>query len=108
MVAGRHGWRRDAATADAGTTKRLNLLAAANASRRPTAVGTRVACPSGNAGSASTHKGLGIMLRITRRPGADHETLLLEGKLLHGWLQELRHALEQTAASGVAIRLDLS
>ena len=48
------------------------------------------------------------MLRITRRPGAEHETLLLEGKLLHGWLQELKHALQQAAASGVAIRLDLS
>ena len=48
------------------------------------------------------------MLRITRQPGTVDETLLLEGKLLHGWLQELQHALEQAAASGLAIRLDLS
>ena len=48
------------------------------------------------------------MLRITRRQEAGHETLLLEGKLLHGWLQELRHALAQAVAGGVAIRLDLS
>ena len=48
------------------------------------------------------------MLRITRQAGADHETLLLEGKLLHGWLQELQHALEQAAGNGVPIRLDLS
>ena len=48
------------------------------------------------------------MLRITRQAGADHETLLLEGKLLHGWLQELQHALEQAAGNGVAIRLNLS
>jgi len=48
------------------------------------------------------------MLRITRQPGTDEETLLLEGKLLHRWLQELQHALEQAAAGGVAIRLDLS
>jgi len=48
------------------------------------------------------------MLRITRQPGTDEETLLLEGKLLHRWLQELQHVLEQAAASGVAIRLDLS
>ena len=48
------------------------------------------------------------MLRITRQPGVADETLLLEGKLLHGWLQELQHALEQAAARGVSIRLDLS
>ena len=48
------------------------------------------------------------MLRITRRPGIDGETLLLEGKLLHGWIQELKHALEQATATGAAIRLDLS
>jgi ABC-type transporter Mla MlaB component len=48
------------------------------------------------------------MLRITRQPEAEHETFLLEGKLLHAWLHELQHALEQAAARGVAIRLDLS
>ena len=48
------------------------------------------------------------MLRITRQPGGDHETFLLEGKLLHGWLQELQQALEQAAARSGAIRLDLS
>jgi hypothetical protein len=48
------------------------------------------------------------MLRITRQPGADHQTLLLEGKLLYGWLRELQHVLELAGGSGVAIRLDLS
>ena len=51
---------------------------------------------------------LEVMLRITRQPGADHETFLLEGKLLHRWLQELQQALEQAGARGGAIRLDLS
>jgi len=48
------------------------------------------------------------MLRITRQPAADHETVLLEGKLLHEWLEELQRVLAQAAGNGVPIRLDLS
>jgi ABC-type transporter Mla MlaB component len=107
MAADRHGWWKDAATAGVQFPKRLNLLAAAVSDGAP-GLGTRVACPTDDAGLASTDEGLGIMLRITRQSGTDNETLLLEGKLLSQWLQELQHALEQAAASRVAIRLDLS
>ena len=48
------------------------------------------------------------MLRITRQPGADHVTLLLEGKLLKGWLEELQQALEQARQDGCRVRLNLS
>jgi ABC-type transporter Mla MlaB component len=48
------------------------------------------------------------MLRITRQPGADHDTLLLEGKLLKEWIEELQRALAQARQDGVAIALDLS
>jgi ABC-type transporter Mla MlaB component len=48
------------------------------------------------------------MLRITRQPGADHDTLLLEGKLLREWIDELQHALAQTPQEGRATALDLS
>jgi ABC-type transporter Mla MlaB component len=48
------------------------------------------------------------MLRITRQPGADHETLLLEGKLSKELIEELRQALAQARQNGAAIALDLS
>jgi ABC-type transporter Mla MlaB component len=48
------------------------------------------------------------MLRITRQPGADHETLLLEGKLLKEWIEELQQALAQARQDGAATALDLS
>ena len=48
------------------------------------------------------------MLRITRQRGADHDTLLLEGKLLKEWIEELQHALAQARQDGLAIALDLS
>ena len=48
------------------------------------------------------------MLRITRHPGADHDTLLLEGKLLQGWIEELRQALASARQDETAIALDLS
>ena len=48
------------------------------------------------------------MLRITRLHGVDHDTLLLEGKLLKGWIDELQRALEQARQDGRRIALDLS
>ena len=48
------------------------------------------------------------MLRITRQPGADHVTLLLEGKLLKEWLEELQRALAQARQDGSSVRLNLS
>ena len=48
------------------------------------------------------------MLRITRQLRADHDALLLEGKLLKDWIEELRHALAQACQGGSAIVLDLS
>jgi ABC-type transporter Mla MlaB component len=48
------------------------------------------------------------MLRITRQPGADHNTLLVEGKLLKEWIEELQQALTQARQDGTAIALDLS
>jgi ABC-type transporter Mla MlaB component len=49
-----------------------------------------------------------MMLRITRQPGADHDTLLLEGKLLKEWIEELQQAFAQERQDGAAIALDLS
>jgi ABC-type transporter Mla MlaB component len=48
------------------------------------------------------------MLRITRQSGADHDTLLLEGKLLKEWIEELREALAHARQDAAAIALDLS
>jgi ABC-type transporter Mla MlaB component len=48
------------------------------------------------------------MLRITRQPGADDVTLLLEGKLLKEWLEELQQALAQVRQDGTVVRLNLS
>ena len=48
------------------------------------------------------------MLRITRQPGADHDTLLLEGKLLKEWMDELQQALARTRRDSPVIALDLS
>ena len=48
------------------------------------------------------------MLRITRRPEADRDTLLLEGKLLKEWIEELQEAVAQTRRNAAAIALDLS
>ena len=48
------------------------------------------------------------MLKITRQPGAAHDTLLLEGKLLKEWLDELQRALTQARHGGTAVTLDLS
>lgn len=48
------------------------------------------------------------MLRITRQPGAEHDTLLLEGKLLKEWLEELQQALEQARRDRTLVRLNLS
>ena len=48
------------------------------------------------------------MLRITRKPGADRDTLLLEGKLLKQWLDELQAAMAQARQDGPAIAFDLS
>jgi ABC-type transporter Mla MlaB component len=48
------------------------------------------------------------MLRITRQPGADHDTLLLEGNLLKEWIQELQEALAGARQNGAAVALDLS
>ena len=48
------------------------------------------------------------MLRITRQPGADHDTLLLEGRLVKEWIEELQQALAQERQDGVPIALDLS
>jgi hypothetical protein len=46
------------------------------------------------------------MLRITRQPGASHDTLLLEGNLLKEWIQEVQQALALDGRAAVA--LDLS
>jgi len=46
------------------------------------------------------------MLRITRQPGVGNDTLLLEGKLMKEWLEELGRVLEH--ARGVPLALDLS
>jgi ABC-type transporter Mla MlaB component len=48
------------------------------------------------------------MLRITRQPGADHDTLLLEGNLLKEWIQELEQALARARQAGAGVALDLS
>jgi len=48
------------------------------------------------------------MLRITRQPRADHDTLLLEGNLLKEWIQELEQALARARQAGAAVALDLS
>ena len=48
------------------------------------------------------------MLRITRQSGPAPDTLLLEGKLLKEWLEELQEALAQTHRDAAAIALDLS
>jgi hypothetical protein len=48
------------------------------------------------------------MLRITRQPGADHDTLLLEGKFFKEWVEELQQALAQAHQDTAAIALDLS
>ena len=48
------------------------------------------------------------MLRITRQPGADCDTLLLEGKLLKEWIEEVQEAVGQTRRDAAAIVLDLS
>jgi ABC-type transporter Mla MlaB component len=48
------------------------------------------------------------MLRITRQPGGDDVTLLLEGKLLKEWLEELHQALAQARQDGTVVRLNLS
>jgi ABC-type transporter Mla MlaB component len=48
------------------------------------------------------------MLRITRQSEADRDTLLLEGKLLKEWIEELQEALAQTRRDAAAIALDLS
>jgi len=48
------------------------------------------------------------MLRITLQPGADHNTLLLEGKLLKEWLSELQQTLAQARQGGAVVGLDLS
>lgn len=48
------------------------------------------------------------MLRITRKRGADRDTLLLEGKLLKEWLEELQEAMEQVSRDNPAIGFDLS
>jgi ABC-type transporter Mla MlaB component len=47
------------------------------------------------------------MLRITRQPAADHDTLLLEGKLSKELIEELQQALAQ-ARQNAPITLDLS
>ena len=48
------------------------------------------------------------MLRITRQPGADHDTLLLEGNLLKEWIQELQPALALAREASASVALDLS
>jgi len=48
------------------------------------------------------------MLRITRQPGSEHNTLLLEGNLLKEWIEELQQALAQARQDGAAVGLDLS
>jgi ABC-type transporter Mla MlaB component len=48
------------------------------------------------------------MLRITHQPGADHDTLLLEGKLFKEWIEELQQALARARQDGATIALDLS
>ena len=48
------------------------------------------------------------MLRITRRSGADQDTLLLEGKLFKEWIEELQQALARARPDGAAVALDLS
>jgi ABC-type transporter Mla MlaB component len=47
------------------------------------------------------------MLRITRQPGADHDTLLLEGNLSKELIEELQQALAH-ARQTAPITLDLS
>jgi len=48
------------------------------------------------------------MLRITRQPGAGHNSLLLEGNLLKEWIEELQQALAQVRQDGASLELDLS
>jgi hypothetical protein len=48
------------------------------------------------------------MLRITRQPGAERDTLLLEGNLLKEWIRELQQALLLARQAGAAAALDLS
>jgi ABC-type transporter Mla MlaB component len=48
------------------------------------------------------------MLRITRQPGADSPTLLLEGSLLRQWLDEIQRELAHARKDGAGIALDLS
>ena len=48
------------------------------------------------------------MLRITRQSGTDRDTLLLEGKLLKEWIEELEETLVETGRDAAAIALDLS
>jgi hypothetical protein len=47
------------------------------------------------------------MLRITRQSGAGKDTLLLEGKLLKEWLEELGRVLQQVGEAA-PVTLDLS
>src|SRR5215469_10247968 len=49
-----------------------------------------------------------MMLRITRQPGVEHDSLLLEGNLLKEWIQELQQALALARQAGAAVALDLS
>lgn len=48
------------------------------------------------------------MLRITHRRGTDHDKLLLEGKLLKEWIEELQQTLAQARRDGPRVALDLS
>src|SRR5262249_38295304 len=48
------------------------------------------------------------MLKITRQPGAEHDTLLLEGNLLKEWIQELQQALALARQATAAVTLGLS
>jgi hypothetical protein len=48
------------------------------------------------------------MLRITQKPGAGRNTLLLEGNLLKEWIEELQQALARARQDGEAPGLDLS
>ena len=48
------------------------------------------------------------MLRITPQPGAGGSTLLLEGRLLKEWIEELHQALARAGQDGTAVGLDLS
>lgn len=48
------------------------------------------------------------MIRITRQPAAEHDTLLLEGSLSKEWIEEVQQAWAQARQQSGAIVLDLS